>query len=421
MARIAIIGSGIAGLGTAWLLAGNHDITVFESQSRAGGHTHTVLHGEQPVDTGFIVLNERNYPRFRAFLSALDIPTQASDMSFGISIGQGSIEWAGDNLAKMFAQKRLAASASHWRMLADIVRFNRQGKTLLQRGDCPDTSLGDFLAHNHYGSAFRARYVLPMGAAIWSAPTRNMLDFPLLPFLRFFDNHGLLNLSDRPQWRTVTGGSDRYVQAVARVLGDRLRLGCPVTGVARTADGVCLRLDERETQRFDQVVFACHADTALALLEDAEAREKSLLGAFRFQHNRAVLHSDPALMPRRRSVWSSWNYLSDRAQVSNQRVSVTYWMNRLQRIDGPRDYFVSLNPLVEPQARSVIREIDYEHPVFDRRAIDAQTAMASIQGHRGSWYCGAWCGYGFHEDGMAAAQRVAEGLGVAAPWSQKRA
>lgn len=418
MARIAIIGSGIAGLGTAWLLAGDHDITVFESETRAGGHTHTVMHGDQPVDTGFVVLNDRNYPRFQAFLSALDIPTQASDMSFGVSISGGSIEWAGDTPGKMFAQKGLATSPSHWRMLADIVRFNRRGKALLRAGACPDVSLGDFLARNHYGGAFRARYLLPMAAAIWSAPTRDMLDFPLAPFLRFFDNHGLLNLADRPQWRTVTGGGDRYVRAVARLLGDRLRLGCPVTHVARTSDTVHLRLDGREAQSFDQVVFACHADTALALLADADARETSLLGAFRFQRNRAILHSDPKLMPRRRAVWSSWNYLADRAAVSGQRVSVTYWMNRLQRIEGPRDYFVSLNPLVEPATESVIREIDYEHPVFNARAIEAQGALNSIQGSRGSWYCGAWCGYGFHEDGMAAAEHVASGLGVTAPWEQ---
>src|SRR5699024_5125362 len=244
------------------------------------------------------------------------VPTQASDMSFGISIGDGAVEWAGDNLGKLFAQKRLATSTTHWRMLADTVRFNRQGKALLATGAPPEVTLGNFLDRNRYGAAFRARYLLPMAAAIWSAPTRDMLDFPVAPFLRFFDNHGLLSLSDRPQWRTITGGSHRYVQDMARKLGDRLRLGCPVTRVSRAADAVQLRLGDGESQSFEQVIFACHADTALALLDDADTREKNLLGAFRFQRNRAVLHSDPRLMPRRRAVWSSWNYLADRAEVS---------------------------------------------------------------------------------------------------------
>ncbi len=419
MRRIAIIGSGIAGLGSAWLLAGDYDVTVFEADERAGGHTHTVMHGEQPVDTGFIVLNDRNYPRFQAFLAALDVPTQASDMSFGVSIGGGAIEWAGDNWRSLFAQKKLIASGAHWRMLVDIVRFNRQGKQLLHERALPQSALGDFLDRHGYGEAFRARYLLPMAAAIWSTPTRDMLDFPVAAFLRFFDNHGLLDVAGRPQWRTVTGGSDRYVQAVARVLGERLRLGCRVAGVTRTAEDVRLRLESGKTQTFDQVIFACHADATRALLEDADARERAVLGAFRFQPNRALLHSDARLMPRRRSVWSSWNYLADRAEVSDQRVSVSYWMNRLQRIDGPRDYFVSLNPLVEPKADTVIREIEYDHPVFDAAAIDAQQKLAELQGVRRSWYCGAWCGYGFHEDGLAAAERVAEGLGVAPPWSTR--
>ncbi len=419
MQRIAIIGSGIAGLGSAWLLASDYDVTVFEADERAGGHTHTVMHGEQPVDTGFIVLNDRNYPRFQAFLAALDVSTQASDMSFGVSIGGGAIEWAGDNWRSLFAQKKLVASAAHWRMLADIVRFNRQGKRLLRDQALPQLALDDFLDRHGYGEAFRARYLLPMAAAIWSTPTRDMLDFPVAAFLRFFDNHGLLDVANRPQWRTVTGGSDRYVQAVARVLGPRLRLGCPVVDVARTAENVRLRLENGETQTFDQVIFACHADATRALLEDADDRERAVLGAFRFQPNRALLHSDARLMPRRRSVWSSWNYLADRAEVSDQRVSVSYWMNRLQRIDGPRDYFVSLNPLVEPKADTVIREIEYDHPIFDTAAIDAQQKLAELQGARRSWYCGAWCGYGFHEDGLAAAERVALGLGVAAPWSTK--
>lgn len=418
MQRIAVIGSGIAGLGAAWLLAEQYDVTVFEAAARVGGHTHTVMHGEQPVDTGFIVFNERNYPRFQAFLAALQVPTQASDMSFGVSIGAGAIEWAGDNLRSLYAQKRLAVSRAHWRMLVDVLRFNRQGKRLLASGVLPQVSLGDFLDAHRYGESFRARYLLPMAAAIWSTPTRDMLNFPLSSFLHFFNNHGLLEFVDRPQWRTVTGGSHRYVRAVLRMLGERVRVGCGVNAIARDEDSVTLQLTSGETQTFDQVVCACHADTTQQLLSDANTRERRLLGSFRFQPNQAVLHSDPALMPRRRSVWSSWNYLADRAELSDQRVSVTYWMNRLQAIDGSWDYFVSLNPLVEPDPARVVREMTYDHPVFGAAAIEAQRGLPSIQGVRRTWYCGAWCGYGFHEDGLAAAERVANGLGVAAPWGQ---
>lgn len=418
MQRIAIIGSGIAGLGAAWLLADQYDITVFEAQQRAGGHTHTVMHGTQPVDTGFIVLNDRNYPRLQAFLDELDVPTQASDMSFGVSIGEGAIEWAGDNLRSLYAQKRLAVSRAHWRMLADILRFNRQGKRLLASGAPPRIPLGEFLDAHRYGEAFRARYLLPMAAAIWSTPTRDMLDFPLPPFLHFFDNHGLLDRVNRPQWRTVTGGSHRYVQALLDKLGDRVRTSCGVTSIARDDDSATLELANGETRTFDQVICACHADTTRRLLSDADTRERQVLGAFRFQPNRAVLHTDPSLMPRRRSVWSSWNYLADREALSDQCVSVTYWMNRLQSIQGPTHYFVSLNPLTEPEPERVIRELSYDHPMFDSAAIESQRALPSIQGVRRTWYCGAWCGYGFHEDGLGSAERVANGLGVRAPWEQ---
>lgn len=418
MQRIAIIGSGIAGLGAAWLLSGQYDITLFEAEQRLGGHTHTVMHGTQPVDTGFIVLNDRNYPRLQAFLAALDVPTQASDMSFGVSIGNGAIEWAGDGLRSLYAQKRLAVSRAHWRMLADVLRFNRQGKRLLASGAMPHVPLGEFLAAHRYGEAFRARYLLPMAAAIWSTPTRDMLDFPLPSFLHFFDNHGLLDITGRPQWRTVTGGSHRYVQALQNRLGDRVRTGCGVTRITRDEAAATVTLANGQTQRFDHVICACHADTTLQLLADTDMRERRLLSAFKFQPNRAVLHGDPSLMPRRRSVWSSWNYLADRAELNDQRVSATYWMNRLQRIEGPADYFVSLNPLIEPDPARVIRELSYDHPVFDAAAIEAQRALPSIQGVRRTWYCGAWCGYGFHEDGLAAAERVANGLGVTAPWEQ---
>lgn len=415
MQRIAIVGSGIAGLGAAWLLRDAADVTLFESRHEPGGHVRTVMHGTQPIDTGFIVLNDRNYPYFNAFLKELGVGHQASDMSFGVTIGDGAIEWAGDGLASLFAQKSLALDTAHWRMLADILRFNRQARKLLADDACPSVSLGEFLDRHRYSEAFAARYLLPMAAAIWSTPTAGMRAFPLSAFLHFFDNHGLLDISNRPQWATVVGGSHTYVNRVASILGDRLRLNTPVEKVVRDADGVSVSAGGT-TERFDQVIFACHADTTRAILGDPDSDETELLSAFDFQSNRALLHTDAALMPQRRAVWSSWNYQADRAVLSEQRVAVTYWMNRLQNIAGDTQYFVSLNPLTEPAADRVIAEIDYDHPVFDADAIAAQARLHEIQGRRGAWYAGAWCGYGFHEDGLKAATRVAEGLGVSAPW-----
>lgn len=417
MQRIAVVGSGIAGLGTAWLLDGRADLTVFEASSRPGGHVQTVMAGDQPVDTGFIVLNDRNYPFFQRFLSELGVATQPGDMSFGVSIAGGAIEWAGDSWRTLFAQKKRLADPAHWRMLRDILRFNRQARALLAADVAPRQSLGDFLDNHGYSEAFAARYLLPMAAAIWSTPTAGMRDFPAANFMRFFDNHGLLDLRNRPQWRTVTGGSHRYVQALVEQLGTRLRLSTPVRRVTRGENAVELETGDGACDLFDQVILACHADQTCRILGDADADERRILSAFRFQPNRAILHSDAALMPRRRGVWSSWNYQADRAELSDQRVAVTYWMNRLQSIGGDTDYFVSLNPLAEPDPARVIREIEYDHPIFDARAIDAQQRLPEIQGRRGIWHCGAWCGYGFHEDGLAAATRVAAGLGVTAPWS----
>ena len=417
MSRIAIIGGGIAGLGAAWLLRDAHEVTLFEAEPRLGGHVVTIMDGEQAVDTGFIVLNDRNYPNFSAFLDALGVPTQASDMSFGVTIGAGKIEWAGDSLTNLFAQPKLAASGAHWRMIADIARFNRQAKKLIARDVFVDQTIGAFLDDNRYGQAFRARYLLPMAAAIWSTPTAGILDFPLASFLRFFDNHGLLDIKNRPQWRTITGGSHTYVNAVAAVLGDRVRVADPVARVRRENDGITLITERGTTEHYDEVIFACHADTTRALLIDADDAETDVLSAFDYQPNRAVLHSDPRLMPQRRRVWSSWNYAADRADISNQRVAVTYWMNRLQAIPGDKSYFVSLNPLYEPLPEHVIAEIHYAHPVFTRRAMHAQGALADIQGRGGVFYCGAWTGYGFHEDGLKSAVRVAERLGVSPPWA----
>lgn len=416
MQTIAIIGGGIAGMGAAWLLRETADVTLFEAADELGGHVCTIMDGQQPVDTGFIVANDRNYPYFNRFLDELGVATQPSDMSFGVSIGNGAIEWAGDSPGKLFAQPGLVRDPAHWRMIVDILRFNRRAKRMLAADHVPDMALGEFLDIHRFSEAFAARYLLPMAAAIWSTPTAGIREFPLAAFLHFFDNHGLLDVQNRPQWHTVAGGSHAYVHAVAGALGDRVRCATPIQRVRRQADGVTVITARGRTLRFDQVIFACHADTTTRLLVDAEPLERELLGAFSFQPNRAVLHSDASLMPKRRRVWSSWNYAADRAEISDQRVAVTYWMNRLQSISGPREYFVSLNPLSEPEPAQVIADIGYSHPVFDRGALAAQKRLREIQGNGGVWHAGAWCGYGFHEDGLASATRVAEALGVRAPW-----
>lgn len=418
--RIAVIGSGIAGLGAAWLLAREHDVVLYEAAERFGGHTHTVTvrEGDRdvPVDTGFIVFNERNYPHLTALFRALDVPAQDSDMSFGASLDGGRLEYAGDNLLKLFAQPRNLLRPGHWRMLTAILRFNRLATTWLDYERDERLTLGDFLERHAFPRELAADYLLPMAAAIWSAPTARILDFPAVTFLRFFRNHGLLQVRDRPQWRTVTGGGQVYVRRMIEALGDRARSGTAVVGVRRTPHGIRVRDEHGGESRFHHVVMAGHADRSLSILEDADPEERSVLGAFRFQPNRAWLHSDPSLMPRRRRTWSSWNYLSGRSGKGDDGVVVSYWMNRLQALATRRDYFVTLNPVRPPDPALTWHRVDYDHPVFDAAAIRAQQRLPTMQGRRGTWFCGAWTAYGFHEDGLRSAVRVAEGLGVSIPW-----
>lgn len=414
--RIAVIGAGISGLGAAWALARHHDVTVFEADARPGGHSNTVEvdYDGTPiaVDTGFIVFNDWNYPNLRRLFAQLDVPAIKSDMSFAVSVGRGELEWSGNNLATLFAQKRNLLRPSFHRMWRDILRFNKGAVTDLAAGRMIGLSLGDYLQRGRYSDNFMLDYLLPMGAAIWSAPLSEMMDFPAETFANFFRNHGLLSINDRPQWYTVQGGSREYVK---RLLADgdfALHLHTPVHAVQRGADGVNV-ITARDSTRFDQVVLACHADQALRLLDDqATAQERSLLGSFRFQPNRAVLHRDPALMPQRRKVWASWNYLSEPRRDLQRRVGLTYWMNLLQSIDSSRPLFVTMNPVAEPREDLVFAEFAYEHPLFDRAAIDAQGRLGEIQGKDRLWFCGAWCKYGFHEDGFSAGLRVAEALGA---------
>jgi predicted NAD/FAD-binding protein len=423
--RIAIIGSGISGLSAAWRLAPDHQVTLFEADSRAGGHTNSVdvtLDGTtHPVDTGFLVYNERTYPNLIALFAELGIATTKSDMSFAVSVGPHRFEWCGSNLATLFSQPANALKPAFWRMLADILRFNRQATALALRGEAATAELSEplsgFLARERYSAAFRDHYLLPMAAAIWSCPMKQMLEFPLGSFVRFFHNHGLLQVDDRPQWFTVTGGARRYVDRILAALPD-VRLATPVRGVSRHGTGATGRVEvvtDAGIERFDQVVLACHSSQTLALLADVDDDERRILSAIPYQPNRAWLHTDASLMPRRRSAWAAWNYLSN-GDTASPEVSVTYWLNRLQLLPFLTPVFVSLNPLSEPAPDKVIARFDYEHPIFDAGAVSAQRALAAVQGRRRTWFAGAWTGYGFHEDGLKSGLAVAEAIAaLAAP------
>jgi len=420
--RIAIIGSGISGLASAWLLSKTHDVTLIEANDYVGGHTHTieVAEGEHkiPVDTGFIVYNEPNYPLLTRLFERLGVATREGDMSFSASIGPGRIEYSGDSLNTLFAQRRNLLNPTFLRMLADMLRFNRRCKQLLDGSGFDGLSLGEFLDRERLGQGFRAHYLLPMAAAIWSCPTRTMMEFPAESLARFFANHGLLNIVDRPLWRTVVGGSHAYVERMLDDIGRERVVMDGVTRVTRRDDGVELRLDSGAATRFDKLVMACHADQALALLEQPSSDEARLLSRFRYQPNRTYLHTDTALMPKRRRVWAAWNYLAaDRTDSSSERaVSVTYWMNRLQGLASKQDYLVSLNPLRPPTPDHIVAEMTYDHPVFDGAAMSAQRELHSLQGRDRIWFCGSYFGYGFHEDALRAATDAAGLLGADTGW-----
>ena len=419
--KIAVVGSGVAGLGAAWALNRAHDIVVYEAESRLGGHANTldVEVAGQPiaVDTGFIVYNELNYPNLTRLFELLQVPTEPSDMSFSASIGPGCFEYQG-SWRGLLAQRRNIASPRFWRMILGILRFYRQAPDFLNDAAARQLSLGDYLAREGFSGPFVDDHLLPMGAAIWSTPVQGMLDFPACSFIQFCDNHGLMLLTGRPQWRTVSGGSREYVARVSDSFKDKVRLNCAAVALRRTPAGILLRDAQGQETRFDQVVLACHADQALALLgNSASALERNLLSAFDYLPNRALLHQDDALMPRRRAAWASWNYMAEPSDAPTRRVSLTYWMNRLQNIDPSLPLFLSLNPLREPDPAEVLADLTYRHPLFDGDALDAQEMLPTIQGQDRVWFCGSYCGYGFHEDGLQAGLTVAAELGAPAPWA----
>ena len=422
--RIAVVGAGISGLASAWLLSDKHDVTLFEAGSYLGGHTNTVdvtLEGKtHPVDTGFLVFNEKTYPNLIAMFDKLGVDSVETEMSFAVSLENPDLEWAGSNLATVFGQKRNLVRPSFWAMLSDILRFNRESTAWLAAHQDSQRSLQDFLTEGRYSNAFSDWYLLPMAAAIWSCPTGQMRDMPLATFIRFCQNHGLLQVFDRPMWRTVQGGGRSYVQKIAALLGD-IRLACPVTAV--TQEGSGLRVTHAAgSEHFDRVVMACHSDQALAILGfSASDAQREILSAVRYQPNRAVLHTDPALLPRDEKLWSAWNYFAGRGEPGEQPVGVSYLINKLQPLPFKTPVVVTLNPAREPDPAKVIAEFDYAHPIFDGPAIAAQSRLTEVQGENGIWLAGAWGSYGFHEDGLKSALRVVNSMGIVAPWQVRKA
>jgi len=416
---IAMIGSGIAGMSAAWLLSQRHDVTVYEKNEKLGGHSNTVTVntrlGPMPVDTGFIVYNDVTYPNLVALFDHLGVATEMSDMSFGVSLNGGEMEYSSTGASAFLCGGRNLLSPRFWSMTLDLLRFYKHAPLEMLRTRDEMMSLGEYLRRRGYGDAFQNDHLLPQAAAIWSASLAEIQHYPACAFVRFFENHGLLKLKGRPEWRTVTGGSGAYVEKLTAAYSDRVRLGTGAVSVRRDGAGAWVRDESGKTQRFDQIVIAAHADQALSLLEDASTEERKLLGACRYTKNRAVLHTDRALMPRRKPLWASWNYVGDNPEGG---CVVSYWMNKLQNLRCSEQLFLTLNPQVMPREETILYEAEYEHPLFDAAAIRAQEQLWSLQGVRNTWFCGAYFGAGFHEDGLQAGLAVAEQLGgLRRPWN----
>jgi uncharacterized protein len=418
--KIAIVGSGVAGLSAAWLLNQRHDIVVYEKSNRVGGHSNTVAvrtpEGETPVDTGFIVFNPGTYPNFVALLRRLGVATDVSDMSFSAVLGDGAWEYAGGDFGGLFGHGDTLLRRRFWAMIADLVKFYRKAPKALADARFESLTLGEFLRAGGYGQAFVEDHILPMAGAIWSAPPAQILDYPARSFVQFYQNHGLLKFVGRPIWRTVRGGSKTYVAALTESFRDRIRTGACVARVERGPLGACVISSDGTAEAYDRVVFATHADQALSALAELTDAERRLLGAFRYSRNLAVLHTDPGFMPRRRRVWSSWNAFV--GSDPHEPVRVTYWMNALQKLATKQNLFVTLNPTRPPADGTTLMSEVYEHPVFDFAALAAQRSLWELQGRNHTWFCGAHFGAGFHEDGVQSGLAVAEAIGgVRRPWS----
>jgi len=430
--RVAVVGAGISGNAAAWTLSNHYPVTVYDRELRPGGHSHTVSvdydGARLAVDIGFIVYNELNYPDLTALFAHFGVETVESCMSFAVTADTGRFEWKGggnnwfETARGLFAQASNLLSPSYLWMLRDIITFNQESIEDYAAGRLAGLTLGDYFRMRHFAPRLLTDYLAPMGAAIWSAPSSEMLDFPAENFVAFFANHRLLQY-DRPVWRTVKGGSQHYVEKLTASFRDRIKLGCAVTAIERTPQGVVIHDSHSKASTYDHVVIASHSDQALAMLSDADDRERAILGAIGYSPNTIYLHRDPALMPKRRRAWASWNFLRWPRQggldhsVDND-VSVTYWMNELQGIDHDKPLFVSLNPPVAPDPSLTFGKYLCEHPQYNAAAFAAQKRLPEIQGRRHTWFCGAWTGYGFHEDGLRSGLAVAEALGAVAPWRE---
>jgi predicted NAD/FAD-binding protein len=426
--RVAVIGTGIAGNAAAFTLSKRYPVTVYDRELRPGGHSHTVsidYDGTQvAVDTGFIVYNEQNYPGLTALFDHLGVETVESCMSFAVTADAGRFEWKGggnnwiETALGLFAQPRNLLSPSYLWMLRDILTFNQQSTEDHKAGKLAGLTLGEYFRRNHFAPRLLTDYLAPMGAAIWSAPADEILDFPAENFVAFFSNHRLLQY-DRPIWRTVKGGSKNYVEKLTAAFRDRLRLGCAVTSIERTPRGVVVHDSHGKHDIYDHVVISAHSDQALSMLSDADTAERDILGAISYAPNTVYLHRDVRLMPKRRRAWASWNFLRwQREGKPMNDVAVTYWMNRLQGIDESKPLFVSLNPPFAPDPDLTFGKYLCEHPQYNAAAFAAQKRLGEIQGRRHTWFCGAWTGYGFHEDGLRSGLAVAASLGAEAPWNE---
>ncbi len=414
--KIAIIGSGISGLGSAYLLNNEHEVTIYEKNDYIGGHSRTidikVDNKSVPVDTGFIVFNYRNYPNLTGLFNEIGVKITKSDMSFGVNIENGRLEYGTRRPFDIFAQKSNLLNLKFWGMLIDILKFNKKAKEYIDS----DITLGTCLNQLGMGNWFRNYYLLAMGGAIWSTPTKGMLDFPAKTFIRFFDNHGLLTVSDQPQWFTVHGGSKEYVKLITKRLRSKIKLSCGVDKVIRKKKHVEIHSTDGKIEKYDNVIFSCHSDQALRMLEEPTNDEKEILGAIKYQPNEMYLHSDTSFMQKRKNAWSSWVYLSEGKKDNKESVCLSYWMNNLQPLDTEKPIIVTLNPHRKPDQSTIYDHYIFEHPVFDEDAVHAQEKLDKIQGKNNAWYTGAWTRYGFHEDGLLSAVNVAKQLGVKIPW-----